>query len=67
MTSKKNSNISHKNLSVWNEEQQKEMLGEDNRNYTRMVLGHEPTDEELVWHYINNGGAEDFSKRHGDE
>jgi len=49
------------------EEQQKEMLGEDNRNYTRMVLGHEPTDEELVWHYINNGGAEDFSKRHGDE
>ncbi len=67
MASNKDSNMSHKNLSDWNKEQHKEMLGEDNRNYARRALGHEPTDEELVWHYINNGGAKDFSKRHGEE
>jgi len=46
-----------------NTKQIKEILGEDNRNYTRLNLGHEPTDDELVWNYINNGGADDFSRR----
>ncbi len=67
MTGNKKSNMSHEDISDWSKEQYKEIVGEDNRNHTRIALGHEPTDEELAWHYINNGSAEDFSKRHGEE
>lgn len=61
-----NHSISHKNLSEWIRKQTEEILGEDNRNYTRMNLGREPTEDELAWNYINNGGADDFFRRNGE-
>jgi len=47
------------------ERQLAEIIGEDNRNYARHALGREPTLGDLVVHYAQNGGPEDFQKRHG--
>ncbi len=47
------------------ERQLAEILGEDNRRYTFAVLGREPSVGELILHYCQNGGPEDFERRHG--
>lgn len=44
--------------------QMREMLGDLNRYYASLVLGHPPNDSEAVMHYIFNGGAVDFRRRH---
>ena len=46
-------------------EQLNEMLGSFNRWVTGVALNHPPSDSEAVKHYIQNGGAEDFARRHG--
>lgn len=40
------------------------ILGPENKWYAGEALGHSPTDEEAVSHWITHGGAEDFSARH---
>jgi hypothetical protein len=48
-------------------EQLKEMLGEDNAFFAGLTLGRPPDDREKVRHYLANGGAEDFARRHRDD
>jgi len=56
--------LSHEELSEWNSRQKEEILGEDNRNFFRHKYGREPKDDnELAFHYINNGGAFGFNDR----
>ena len=47
--------------------QMREMLGDLNRYYASLVLGHSPSDSEAVMHYILNGGSVDFRRRHEDD
>jgi hypothetical protein len=62
-----NHDISHEDLSVWNELEKEDILSSDNRWFAGEVLGHEPSDDEAALHYIKNGGADNFSKRHGEK
>jgi len=55
-------NLSHAELV---ERQLAEIIGEDNRRYARHALGREPSLGDLVVHYAQNGGPEDFERRHG--
>ncbi|MFA5830522.1 MAG: hypothetical protein WC878_01700 [Candidatus Paceibacterota bacterium] len=55
-------NLSHAELV---ERQLAEIIGEDNRRYARHALGREPSLGDLVVHYAQNGGPEDFQRRHG--
>jgi len=41
-----------------------EMLGDLNRWFTGIAVGHDPNPHEMVMHYIHSGGAEDFARRH---
>lgn len=43
--------------------QLREALADDNRYYAGLKLGHQPSAEEAVLYYINNGGADDFRHR----
>jgi len=43
--------------------QQEEILGDENRYYAGLSLGHEPTPEEAAWHYIKCGGAKNFFQK----
>jgi hypothetical protein len=47
------------------ERQLAEILGEDNRRYATHAIGREPSLGELIYHYAQNGGPEDFERRHG--
>ena len=49
------------------EAQIKEMLSPDNMWYTGEEVGHKPTPDEAAQHYIENGGAENFRKNHGNK
>lgn len=40
-----------------------EMLGPVNRYFAGIALGHSPSDEEAIWHYLHNGGPENFRQR----
>ncbi|MDZ4228254.1 MAG: hypothetical protein U1E54_03335 [Candidatus Levybacteria bacterium] len=40
-----------------------EMLSPLNRYFAGTVLGHPPSKEEAVMHYITHGGSADFEKR----
>lgn len=55
--------LSKEKTSEYMTAQIKEMLGEFNRWITGVKVGHLPSDEECAYHYIRDGGAEDFSKR----
>ncbi len=56
--------LSHEELSIWNDKQREEILGEDNRKFFFNAHGREPRDEnELAFHYIKNGGAFGFDER----
>jgi hypothetical protein len=54
-----------KERSAYIDAELEEIFSPTNRHYAREKLGREPTDEELVWHFINHGGAENFAKKHG--
>ncbi len=41
-----------------------EALGPENRWYAGEKLGRSPTESEAILYYIENGGAESFSKRY---
>ncbi len=41
-----------------------EALGSFNRWIAGVNLGHNPTDRECIWWYIEHGGSDDFAKRH---
>jgi hypothetical protein len=47
------------------ERQLAEILGEDNRRYAEDALGREASVGDLIVHYTQNGGPEDFARRHG--
>lgn len=55
--------LNHDDLAENNRRQITEALGSDNRWFAGQHLGHEPTDEEAMWWYINNGGAEGHRRR----
>jgi hypothetical protein len=40
-------------------------LGEDNRRYAENALGRQAGVGDLIVHYTQNGGPEDFARRHG--
>ncbi|MDQ5958049.1 MAG: hypothetical protein QG665_395 [Patescibacteria group bacterium] len=44
--------------------QLEEMMGDVNRWFTGLAVGHDPNPHEMALHYINSGGAEDFARRH---
>ena len=46
------------------ERQLAEILGEDNRRYAENALGRPAKVGDLIVHYTQNGGAEDFARRH---
>jgi len=50
-----------------NKDQQAEALGDDNMWFAGEKIGHEPSDEEAVRHYIESGGAKDYAERHKKE
>jgi hypothetical protein len=43
--------------------QKKEALGETNLYFAGRELGHKPTEDEAMSHYVFYGGADDFRKR----
>lgn len=47
------------------ERQLAEILGEDNRRYAENALGRQAGVGDLIVHYTQNGGPEDFATRHG--
>ncbi len=47
------------------ERQLAEILGEDNRRYAESSLGHSASVGDLIVHYTQNGGPEDFARRNG--
>ncbi|MBI2120086.1 MAG: hypothetical protein HYT94_00500 [Parcubacteria group bacterium] len=47
------------------ERQLAEILGEDNRRYAENALGREARVGDLIVHYAQNGGPENFAERHG--
>ena len=49
---------SHKEQVYNNLDQLREALGDDNRWFTGLCLGHCPTEDEAVWHYMTHGGRE---------
>lgn len=56
--------LSHEDLSQWNSRQLEEALGDDNKHFFRQTHGRDPIDtNELILHYIRNGGADNFDKR----
>jgi len=56
--------IGVKTLKRWNELQMEEVLSSKNRWLTGINVGHKPDFDELWWHYVQNGGSEDFAKTH---
>jgi len=56
-------NIEHINLAEYNKAEIKEMLGPDNVWFTGLEVGHDPSKEEAIWHYIRNGGPANFRKK----
>ena len=46
------------------ERQLAEILGEDNRRYAEQALGRQAKVGDLIVHYSQNGGPEDFARRH---
>jgi len=50
-------------MSVYIKAEIEEMFGPDNMYFAGLALGHGPTKNEAVWHYINNGGPADFRRR----
>ena len=44
-----------------------EMFSAENKYFAWKKLGHEPTDKEVEWWYIEHGGPEDFAKRYVQE
>jgi len=56
-------NIEHINLAEYNKAEIEEMLGPVNRYFAGLILGRDPTKDEAIWHYIRNGGPQDFRLR----
>ena len=50
-------------LVEYNQRQIAEMLGPVNMYFASLALGRQATREEAVWHYVFNGGPEDFRRR----
>jgi len=48
-----------------NQAQIAEALGEFNKYVAGLALGHDPTPDEAVFHYVVHGGPEDWERRHG--
>jgi hypothetical protein len=46
------------------ERQLAEIFGEDNRRYAENALGRQAKVGDLIVHYTQNGGPEDFTRRH---
>lgn len=46
------------------EAQVKEALELINRDNTKLIVGHEPSDDECVMHYTTSGGSENWRKHH---
>lgn len=56
-------NTEHINLAEYNKAELEEMLGPVNRYFAGLMLGRDPTKDEAIWHYIRNGGPQDFRRR----
>jgi|GEM_PF-1906433 len=41
-----------------------ETLGDDNKYFAGLELGHSPTKEEAAQHYVTHGGPEHFAETH---
>ena len=51
-------------LGEYNLRQVQEMLGKENRYFTGLAVGHPPSDDECVEHYVKDGGSAGFRTRH---
>ncbi len=51
-------------LESYNKAQIEEALGPENKYFAYLKLKREPTDQEAFWHWLQNGGPENFSKQH---
>ena len=58
-------NLSELTHSELIERQLSEIFGEDNKRYATSVIGREPSLGELLTHYAQNGGPQDFERRYG--
>ncbi|OHA84398.1 MAG: hypothetical protein A2937_01510 [Candidatus Yonathbacteria bacterium RIFCSPLOWO2_01_FULL_47_33b] len=47
------------------EEQMSEIFSDFNRRVAREAFGREPTDDELIMHYIDNEGAKNLAIKNG--
>jgi hypothetical protein len=45
--------------------QKAEMFDDKNKHWTGENVGHDPSPEEMVWNYIEKGGAKTFCDTYG--